>query len=193
MATYLSKRFTLEDLTRTETGKVNIPSQAVIAKLKELAQTLEVLWDNIGPFDILSGYRSQATQEALISSGNVQAVTTSYHTQGIAADIAPSTMKVEDYILKIAANPMVRYKLGQIALKGGALHISLPTEKFSGQLMFVDPQGQYIRKTDSEIANIIKQRLTQAVAAVKARPVTLGVLPILAIGALVYFILSRRK
>lgn len=193
MATYLSRRFTLEDLTRTETGKVNVPPTAVAAKLKDLAQTLELLWDNIGPFDVLSGYRSQATQEALIASGNVQAVQTSYHTQGIAADIAPTTMKVEDYILKIAANPMVRYKLGQIALKGGALHVSLPTDKFRGQLMFVDPAGQYIRKSDSEIASIVKQRLTQAVAAVKASPVTLGVLPILAIGALVYFIISRRK
>lgn len=194
MATYLSKRFTLEQLTRTETGKMNFPKdQKVLDSLKQLAQTLDLLWENIGPFDVLSAYRSEDVQQALIKAGNIQAIQKSYHAQGIAADIAPTTMKVEDYIIKLAANSMVRYKLGQIALKGNALHISLPTDKFSGQLMLVEKDGQYYRKTDSQITDIVKQRLTQAVAAVKESPFKFGAGALALVGVVLFFILRRKK
>tara|TARA_R100001086_G_scaffold93893_1_gene46647 strand:+ start:854 stop:1354 length:501 start_codon:yes stop_codon:yes gene_type:complete len=74
---YLSKNFTLKELTRSNTalrlGIDNEPSKEGILKLTLLATSLlQVIRDRIGPLRITSGYRSPQLSEAIGSSSNSQ-------------------------------------------------------------------------------------------------------------------------
>jgi len=73
----LSKNFTLEELTRSNTavrmGIDNTPSKEHIYKLRLLAtEFLQVLRDRLGPLRVTSGYRSPALCEAIGSKKSSQ-------------------------------------------------------------------------------------------------------------------------
>tara|TARA_R100000781_G_scaffold104578_1_gene68316 strand:+ start:134 stop:628 length:495 start_codon:yes stop_codon:yes gene_type:complete len=73
----LSKNFTLEELTRSNTavrmGIDNTPSKEHILKLRLLAtEFLQVLRDRLGPLRVTSGYRSPALCEAIGSKKSSQ-------------------------------------------------------------------------------------------------------------------------
>jgi zinc D-Ala-D-Ala carboxypeptidase len=79
----LSKNFTLEELTYTNTGLPNVPTEAQIARLTDLVtnvlQPLREQWGK--PIRVNSGFRSDAVNKA------VKGAPTSQHCKGEAADI----------------------------------------------------------------------------------------------------------
>jgi zinc D-Ala-D-Ala carboxypeptidase len=85
MATYLSKHFTLEELTETSHRNLdNTPSPEAKVELERLAKdTLESAREIVGPMHINSGFRSPAVNEA------VKGQPTSQHMKGQAADCIP--------------------------------------------------------------------------------------------------------
>jgi hypothetical protein len=164
--TKISKYFTLEDLTQTSTGVKNIVTPEARANLTRLAAVLDTLYDSIGPFRVISGYRSAAVQEAIKggaagAASAAQAASKSFHSLGMAADIVPSTKSANQYLADIAANPQIKNLLGEIAIKSGGLpidktgntlHVSLATPSKQGVLMYVDQAGNYIRMAASEVS-----------------------------------------
>ena len=87
--TNLSEHFTLAELTKTNTGIANVPSEAQVENLKRVCRWLERLrkrWndkygDGDDPIIINSGFRSEAVNKA------VGGVPTSNHLTGCAVDI----------------------------------------------------------------------------------------------------------
>ena len=81
-ATMLSQNFSLGDLVVTEQilQNPNLPStQEHMDNLTTLAQTLDEMMSQIGPFQILSGFRTQELQQALKEGGNPTSPGTSFH------------------------------------------------------------------------------------------------------------------
>lgn len=74
--------FTLEEMTRTDTGFENEPNVQVICNLTRLVATvLDPLRREVGPLRVTSGYRSHDVNEAVGGAEH------SYHVDGLAADI----------------------------------------------------------------------------------------------------------
>jgi zinc D-Ala-D-Ala carboxypeptidase len=85
----LSPNFTLDELTRTSTGLVNVPNKAEIESLKSLCiNVLQPIRDRFGAVTVNSGYRSPLVNRA------VKGAPTSQHVKGEAADIKLSNMKL---------------------------------------------------------------------------------------------------
>jgi len=139
-STQLSPHYTVRDLSVTSTGLPNSPGDAYLGNLKALANCLELLRE-IGPFTVVSGYRSDAVNNAVGGSE------TSYHGSGIAADIIPNSMSPRAFWEKIHNTPRFRNALGEYALKEsqGALHISAPTSTKRAVDLIVNSAGQYVR------------------------------------------------
>lgn len=187
----LSKRFTLESLSKTSTGVTNTPNQAVIVELTKLAYILDEIYDTIGPFTITSAYRSQETQEALKSSGNVQAISKSYHTTGQAADITPTKEGVGSFFFKLVADKNLSSKLGGFAIKNNTIHLDTDTTKRVAIPMKVMSDGSYVRLRLDEIqAGLDKYGLT----VVQAAGLSMGLVALLgALGFLVYKIYYAKR
>lgn len=79
----LSKNFTLEELTKTDTGLSNTPTLQAKQALVELVQNvLQPARDILGlPITVTSGYRNEAVNKA------VGGASTSQHRKGEAADL----------------------------------------------------------------------------------------------------------
>lgn len=153
----LSLHFTLRQLTTTSQGTPNIPDDTSYANLKDLAAALELLWDQIGPFDVKSAYRSPETNAALQDQG-ILASSTSLHMQGKAADIAPLNTDIASYFVAIYANDLIRNSLGEIILKptDGDLHVSTPTATKVGYAEILDPVTKiYRHMSASEIQGFL--------------------------------------
>ena len=190
----LSTHFTLRDLTITSAPSQysNIPDESQLANLRLLAKALEVVYAKVGPFKIASAFRSQAVQNWLKSGGGgssaaSMAVSHSYHTLGIAADVVPMTLSQEEFFTRCYAIPAVRAVLGQIVNKaeGGqaSIHLSLPTAQFpSGTLMKVGEGGQYYRLSGNEVQDFLENYPVTITA-------SLGLIAL--IGASTYWIVTR--
>jgi hypothetical protein len=157
MATKFSKYFTLEQLTITDQKTKNKPSENVIANLRILAETLDLMYEKIGPFTILSAYRSQETQDSLKSGGSTQAISASLHTKGLASDIVPKKMSAIAYMAKIAQTPAISKRLGGYALKSTAIHLDVDTSKRNAVPLKVMKDGSYVRLTTDEVKKLISQ------------------------------------
>lgn len=155
--TQYSKYFSLADLTRTDTGLSNKPSSSDVSKLQSLGKILDLIYEKIGPFKIVSGYRAPAVQSALKAGGNTQAVKTSYHSSGQAADIMPTNQNVKDFFAKITNTPEVKNALGGYAIKTNVIHFDTDTSTRRGVAMYVDKAGNYIRFGASELVNFISK------------------------------------
>lgn len=98
MSTYLSKNFTLEELTYSDTAKRyrinNTPSPQVISNLKNLCENvLQPLRDYLGkPIRITSGYRSPEVNRRVGGAVDSQGRPKSQHVYGMASDIQVSGM-----------------------------------------------------------------------------------------------------
>ena len=92
----LSENFTLAELTDTDTGIANNPSQGEINNLKLLVQkVLQPVRDKFGVINVTSGFRSPLVNSAVGGSA------TSDHVHGRAADIQCEDMAtVFKYIRK---------------------------------------------------------------------------------------------
>lgn len=159
-ANTFSKYFSLAELTRTDTGLSNTPTAADEPKLKKLGSVMDTIYEKIGPFKIVSGYRSPAVQQQLKKSGNTQAVSTSYHSTGQAADIMPVGQSVQSFFAKITTTPSVKNLLGGYAIKTNVIHFDTNTAARVGVAMYVDKAGQYIRFGANELQNFISKNKT---------------------------------
>jgi uncharacterized protein YcbK (DUF882 family) len=95
----LSQNFTLEELTKTNTGMANIPGQEALIKLTTLAlMFLEPLRSIVAkPIKIISGYRSYQVNERVGGSDKSQ------HLKGEAVDIDIIGMERIDEFKRIAS------------------------------------------------------------------------------------------
>jgi hypothetical protein len=146
--TYLSSHFTLAELSRTDTRLPNQASPQDIENLRNFARRLDKIYDAIGPFYILSAFRSPSVNSA------VGGVSSSQHLTGEAADIVPTSMSAKEYWGRILADENLRDEFGQIALKTSAIHISMPSWTHTGDA-YVVVAGNYIRKSLNEVRNIV--------------------------------------
>jgi hypothetical protein len=150
----LSKYFTLENLTTTSRKVDNTPDTFSQGNLQRLAVILDMLYDQIGPIRVTSGYRSAALNADLSADHPVS--NTSLHMHGMAADILPLNDSAENYFKKIAQSPL-KNLLGEIineADEQGVVHVSLPYEGGTGVLKYLK-YGSYYRYTPDEVQALI--------------------------------------
>ena len=165
----LSNKYTLRDLTITNEPLPNMPTnEAELANLKWLARTLEDLEADFGPFKIFSAFRSPEVNAAVKNLGADAPVKKSFHEAGMAVDILPQNMSIQEMYGRILAGPW-KDKLGEIALKPtqGTLHLSLPTEKYRGVAMVMDAAGVYVRQSADQIQEFAQPYIDQALQAVE--------------------------
>lgn len=117
----LSKDFTLEELTATDTGAVNIPSDIQKRKLLYLAQyLLHPIRNRFGRLKVNSGFRSDFVNEKVGGTSGSQ------HTEGEAADFTP----LEAELVEVFKWCRENLSFGQLIFehRGAAwwIHISLP-------------------------------------------------------------------
>ena len=161
-----SKYYTLGDLTVTSQPFPNLPlDQITQDNLKKLGVTLDAIRDNVGTFTIASAYRSQANQNNIRAGGSgaaaaTMAVSHSYHTMGLAADITPTNgMSPTAFAQAIYNNPLFKVLIGQLVDKseGGSetsLHITttIPTCP-SITPFYVGSGGAYMRMSPKQIGD----------------------------------------
>ena len=186
----LSSRFWLSDLTASgvadNLGIDNSPYPFQHqANLERLARLLDQIYDDIGPFILKSGYRTDELNAAIPGSSN-----TSLHLAGMAVDITPR-MNYEDFWVKLYASPL-RFELGEITLKHPTrnLHISLPTATIQGQARIQNLNKSYSTMTMDQINSLI----TDASELVSENPVktAFAVFALLsAVGTAIYIVKRR--
>ncbi|WP_061285638.1 D-Ala-D-Ala carboxypeptidase family metallohydrolase [Leptospira interrogans] len=119
----LSKNFTLEQLTITETGLTNEPDERSIESLKRLCDTiLEPLYENVRlAISVSSGYRSPAVNRKI--KGSI----TSQHMRGEAVDFGIKGMTKQDICKKILELDLPFHQLINEGTKNGAtwVHVSI--------------------------------------------------------------------
>lgn len=154
----LSKYFNVADLSGTSTGIDNRPPISLKPKLINMAQTLDFLYDKVGPFRVVSSYRSKDVNDEVGGSP------TSRHLAGDAADITPTTMGAEEFWANILRDDELKNSFGHIAYKKhqGNLHITLPFMSDSKGFIQAVPQIAdnypttgvlYMTATDYDIKN----------------------------------------
>lgn len=159
----LSNQFILRDLTLTNQSLTmpNLPTTPYdFDNLKLLAQTLEYLQANIGPFQILSAYRTKELQDKLTAEGEpTGSGVKSFHEVGRGVDIYPTTMSIDEYFGRILANPDLKDQFAEIAIKPSqnALHlaINVPGDVRTPKVTGLNPLGVYARLSVDEITAYI--------------------------------------
>ncbi len=136
--TQLSKNFTLEELTVTDTGASNVPNEEQKRKLMYLAQyLLQPIREKFGALHINSGFRSEFVNEKIGGSK------TSQHMEAEAADISPLEAGLVDVFEWCREN----LYFGQLIFehKGGAwwIHISLPRIDKQNMMVMKFEDGVY--------------------------------------------------
>ena len=144
----LSKHFTLDELTFSETAKRhgidNTPSQEVIENLKVLADLLERIRDTLGgkPIHITSAYRSPEVNRLVGSKP------TSDHVRGLAADfVCPNFGGPNAVVSELVASGLP-YK--QVIREFDAwTHVSAPApnEQAKREALIIDAKGTRIYTT----------------------------------------------
>lgn len=122
----LSPNFTLDEFTHSNTairaGISNEPNEAILARLKRVAATLEQVRTLLGkPITVTSGYRSPALNDLVPGSSD-----TSAHTQGWAADF------------KVAG--MTPFQVCQAIMKSGIRYDQIILEYDSWTHISIDPR-----------------------------------------------------
>jgi hypothetical protein len=141
--------YKLKDLTVTQTGLSNLPTtESELNNLRWLAKVLDQLTKSLGPFTVISAYRSAAVQKS-VAGKNFNPNSKSFHELGMAADIYPLGQTIDTYFGRLITTEW-RNKLGEIIIKPSqnSIHIGLPTQKVKGKLMILD--GKYRLLTQSE-------------------------------------------
>lgn len=186
----LSSRYWLSDLTASDTSdRLGIDNSPYAlqhqANLERLAGLLERVYSTIGPFSVVSGFRSSELNSAIPGSS-----TSSLHLSGMAVDIIPQ-MNYEDFWIKLYASPL-RTQLGEITLKRPTqnLHISLPTQNIQGQARIQNSDRSYSTMTMDQINSI----LSSAGEIVSDNPIKAGlaVFVLLAATGTAVYIIKRR-
>ena len=115
--TQITPHFSLEELTRTDTGLENDPGAAMDGNMLRLAETLERVRELLGvPMRINSGYRSAAV------NSRVGGVRTSAHLFARAADFVPVGMTIEEAFNILRESGLV---FDQLILEPTWIHIGI--------------------------------------------------------------------
>ena len=137
----LSKNFTLEELTVTDTGASNVPDEAQKKKLLYVAQyLLQPTRDQFGELHVNSGFRSEFVNEKIGGSK------TSQHMEAEATDFTPRTASIVEVFNWCRHNLVY----GQLILenKGGKdgvwwIHASLPRLDKQNMMVMKYENGVY--------------------------------------------------
>lgn len=112
----LSAHFSLEELTRTDTGLPNEPAVEQGEALVILADTiLEPMRRIVGPLEPKSGFRCPAVNAKVGGAKNSQ------HLEGKAADVVPLRMPLEQAFQAVKASSI---PFDQLIIEPGWLHVS---------------------------------------------------------------------
>lgn len=166
--TRLSASFILEDLTKTSQvlAMPNLPlltEKWIFDNLLLLADTLEYLQSAVGPFIVISGYRTNELQKKLAESGEPTGTgnTKSFHEVGRGVDIYPTTMGIADFFGRLLANENLRLKFSEISIKPSqnALHlaINVPGDVRTPKITGLNTANEYQRLTPEEIQGYIQK------------------------------------
>jgi zinc D-Ala-D-Ala carboxypeptidase len=136
MPTSLSRNFTLEELTFSQTaarmGIPNAPNADQIAALEALCdEVLQPLRDALNaPIVVSSGFRCPALNRAVDGAPDSQ------HLDGKAADITCPTMSTEDLFKRVLASGL---SFDQLIYEGGRecvwVHVSFDTARTRGEIL----------------------------------------------------------
>jgi uncharacterized protein YcbK (DUF882 family) len=125
----LGEFFTLDELTRTDTGLQNVPSGQSVANLQNLVESiLDPLRLEVGPLLVTSGYRSDAVNTA------VDGAASSQHLQGQAADIVPTSSSLDEVVEALRTLPV-----DQVIQYSTHVHVSSSPH----------PRGEFLYKTNA--------------------------------------------
>lgn len=173
----VGKYFKLKDIIATSYNVYNFPTASHWASIQSLGRVLDALYDKIGPFRVLSGYRSAALQNALRKDTQAAASGTSFHELGLAVDLVPLSKSLNDFYGEIIGRDDIKNICGEIAIKPtqNSIHLSAATSSKVGVAMIMGPADfVYRRLTPEQFAQYVKY--PAASAAVVAGAVGLGVL-----------------
>lgn len=134
----LSENFSLGEFLKTSTGLFNEPTEGELKNLKMLViNVLQPFRNRVGRLDVTSGFRSHGVNEAV---GGVEG---SAHTQGLAADIIPASVTIEDAFQTLKEMRELPIRKAILEEKGGSkwIHISVDRESIEG---FSKPKRQFL-------------------------------------------------
>lgn len=115
--TQITPHFSLEELTRTDTGLENDPGIALAGNMARLASTLEQVRELLGvPLDINSGFRTEEVNR------RVGGVRNSAHLFARAADFVPRGMSIDDAFESIRKSGIT---YDQLILEPTWIHIGI--------------------------------------------------------------------
>ena len=136
----LSENFTLAELTDTNTGIANNPSQGEINNLKLLVQkVLQPVRDKFGVVNVTSGFRSLLVNSAVGGSA------TSDHVHGRAADIQCEDMAaVFNYIRKKLPFKQLIWEFGTDA-QPKWIHVAYDVNNNKGEVLKAIKKGGKIK------------------------------------------------
>lgn len=118
----LSRDFTLQELTRTDTGLENAPGKPEVERLFYLVTyVLQPVRDRWGPLAVTSGYRSPRVNRC------VGGAPSSQHLRGEAADVLPLEADIDTVFRWIVLSSSIRYAQMINETRGGSrwIHASL--------------------------------------------------------------------
>lgn len=206
--TSLSPNFTLKSLTVTnqQLSQPNEPTSADhYNNLVLTADALEQLLYYIGPFNVLSGYRTKELQNALTAAGEPTSKGLSFHEIGRGIDIAPTTMSLTEFYGKLLADENLRNLFAEIAIKPSQnsihLAINVPGDVRQPKITGLNTEGVYATLSLDDIANYIAPYMASAEEAydyAAAKLVSYNKLPLylaLGLGLLGagYFLLGKKS
>ncbi|EQA70717.1 D-Ala-D-Ala carboxypeptidase family metallohydrolase [Leptospira noguchii] len=135
----ISKNFTLDQMTVTETGLANKPDEQTIESLKRLCETiLEPLFESLKlPISVSSGYRSPAVNRKIKGSP------TSQHMKGEAVDFGIKGMNKQDICKKILELDLPFHQLINEGTINGAtwVHVSIAPKGVKPKKEFLNAYG----------------------------------------------------
>lgn len=140
----LSNFFTLAQLSVTQTGLSNTPTdERTLKNLANLASLLDDVTRKVGPFTVVSAYRSPEVNRRVGGSS------TSLHLQGLAADVFPTIQNLPTFYQRLYE---IKDSFGELYLKPdqGTVHLTVPLPGLVGRVRILK-DGQYRAFNQAEI------------------------------------------
>lgn len=145
----LSNDFTLEELTKTDTGLPNVPDEERKAFLLLLAIfILQPIRDRFGKYKVNSGYRGPRVNKEVGGSS------TSQHLEGQAADGYPEEANIYEVYRWIVKESGIDFGQCIIYPGKGFIHISLPRPYKPNRQAFICHEGDYLPYSEEKLNEI---------------------------------------
>lgn len=202
----VSPRYTLANLSPTnqQLSEPNLPSESyMFDNLQTSAPILEYLDQQIGPFLLLSGFRTKELQNKLSSQGEPTSLGTSFHEVGRGFDISPTTMTPDEFFGKMLADPDIKSMFAEIAIKPSqhAIHFgtNIPGDTRETKVLGLNENDIYAKLSLDQLARYVEPILGSASAAMdyaEAELVTYNKTPLIlamvaALGGALYLALNK--